>query len=48
MDAPQAELKDRCADVLLNERTGYVLRCEKLAGHSGVHEADGIEWWEEK
>jgi hypothetical protein len=42
------EQKDRCPDVLPNPHTRQVLRCEKPAGHRGVHEAEGIEWWDSK
>jgi hypothetical protein len=45
------EQKDRCpswvvyADLAVEPT---VLRCEKPAGHRGVHEAEGIEWWDSK
>jgi hypothetical protein len=43
------EQKDRCPEIVfLNSEPAQWLRCEKPAGHCGVHEAEGIEWWDSK
>jgi hypothetical protein len=53
------EQRDRCPDIVTVVRSmlpvfknalrePIVLRCEKPAGHRGVHEAEGIEWWDSK
>jgi hypothetical protein len=48
------EQKDCCPEVLNpgffddDDDCLVVLHCEKPAGHRGVHEAEGIEWWDSK